>query len=323
MERTVTAENGSYRSLDVPVRGGQLRVGVWGPEGGDVPTILAVHGVTASHRAWPMVAAALPGVRVVAPDLRGRGRSAGLPGPYGMPQHADDLAAVLDALAVRRAVVVGHSMGAFVSAVFAHRHADRVRSLVLVDGGLPLAAPEGLTGDALVYAILGPAAERLAMTFPDRASYRAFWRAHPAFGDGWNDTMAQYVDYDLVGEEPTLHPATAYAAVAEDTAELHAGPSLMAALDALAHPTVFLRAPRGLMNELPGLYSPDQVAGWSDRLAGLRVVEVDDVNHYTIIMSDHGVDAVTAEIRQALAASDEPVGAVGGRGAEHPAEVHP
>lgn len=319
----MTAVSEGYRTLDVPVRGGRLRVGVWGPEDAGAPTILAVHGVTASHRAWPMVAAALPGVRVIAPDLRGRGRSAHLPGPYGMPQHADDLAAVLDALGVRRTVVVGHSMGAFVSAVFAHRHADRVRSLVLIDGGLPLAAPPGLTGDALVRAILGPAAERLAMTFPDRASYRAFWRAHPAFGEGWNDTMAQYVDYDLEGVEPELHPATAYAAVEEDTAELHSGPSLVAALDGLVHPTVFLRAPRGLMDEPPGLYSPDQVTVWSGRLPVLRAVEVDDVNHYTIIMSDHGVDAVTAEIRQALAASCEPVGAVGGRGAEHPAEVHP
>ena len=55
------------------------------------------------------------GVRLIAPDLRGRGRSNTLPGPFGMTRHADDMAAVLDFLGVPRAVVVGHSMGGFVS----------------------------------------------------------------------------------------------------------------------------------------------------------------------------------------------------------------
>ena len=64
-----------------------------------------MHGITASHRAWPAVVAALPGVRVVAPDLRGRGRSNSLPGPYGMGAHADDLAAVLDALGVELSLI--------------------------------------------------------------------------------------------------------------------------------------------------------------------------------------------------------------------------
>src|SRR5690606_30778701 len=127
--------------------------------------VLAVHGVTSSHKSWPLVAAALDGVRVIAPDLRGRGRSNQLPGPYGMPQHADDLAAVLDAFGADSAVVVGHSMGAFVSVVFSHRPPERVSELVLVDGGLPLAVPEGIAPDELTKAVLGPAQARLTMTF--------------------------------------------------------------------------------------------------------------------------------------------------------------
>ena len=87
------------------------------PSGGrtirTTPTILAVHGVTASHKAWAYLAAALPDVRIIAPDLRGRGRSNSLPAPYGMPSHAEDLAAVLAELAPGPVVVVGHSMGGF------------------------------------------------------------------------------------------------------------------------------------------------------------------------------------------------------------------
>jgi pimeloyl-ACP methyl ester carboxylesterase len=103
-----------------------------------------------------------------------------------MPQHADDLAAVLEALTVPRAVVLGHSMGAFASLVLANRHRALVSGLVLVDGGLPLASPEGLSDDELTRATLGPAAERLSMVFPSREHYADFWRRHPAFADDWN-----------------------------------------------------------------------------------------------------------------------------------------
>ena len=45
---------------------------------------------------------------------------------------------MLDHLQVDQAVVVGHSMGGFVAVVLAHHHPERVRRLVLIDGGLPL-----------------------------------------------------------------------------------------------------------------------------------------------------------------------------------------
>src|SRR5471032_539016 len=110
----------TYRTHDVPVDGGTLRVGDWDPEDPAAPTVVAAHGITASHLAWAMVAAAIPQVRLIAPDLRGRGRSAGLPGPSGMARHAADLQAVIQALELPRAILVGHSMGGFVAVVTAH-----------------------------------------------------------------------------------------------------------------------------------------------------------------------------------------------------------
>lgn len=325
----VTAATHTYATLDVPVAGGRLRVGVWDPvaaggsvaaddgtDGGArraVPTVLAVHGITASHRAWPAVVAALPGVRVVAPDLRGRGRSNTLPGPYGMGAHADDLATVLDALGVESVVALGHSMGAFVSVVLAHRHPGRVSRLVLVDGGIPLPPPTGLAPDAthdeVLRALLGPAVERLERTFADREEYRGFWRAHPAFASAWaepwGDVVAGYVDYDLVGEAPTLRPASSGAAVSADSLELYEGGPLADALAGdrpLDVPLVLLRAPRGLLDEPEALYSPEHLAAWRERLPGLRTRDVAGINHYTIIMSPPGVEAVAGETLQALAA---------------------
>jgi len=290
-----------YRRRTVPVRGGDLTVGSWGPEDG--PTVLAVHGVTASHLTWPLVASFLPGVRLIAPDLRGRGRSNELPGPWGMPQHADDLAAVIDAFGLESTVVVGHSMGAFASLVLANRHLEKVSSLVLVDGGLPLPTAPELTDDEATRAILGPAAERLSMTFDSYESYRAFWRDHPAFVNDWSPMIEDYLDYDLVGMAPHLRPSSSYEAVAADSIELRGGTSLLKALAELAHPTTLMTAPRGLMNEVPPLYPADAIATWKAKLPTVKTVEAESVNHYTIVMSEDGARSVAALVSDALGAS--------------------
>ncbi|WP_285248089.1 alpha/beta hydrolase [Pseudarthrobacter sp. efr-133-R2A-89] len=300
---TQTAGRKTYRTMDVAVRGGTLHTAVWGPDDPNAPTILAVHGVTASHKCWAYLAEALPDVRIIAPDLRGRGRSNTLPGPYGMASHAEDLAAVLAELADGPVAVVGHSMGGFASVVLAGRFPDRVRSLVLVDGGLPLQVPAGLSDAEVISAVLGPAAERLNSTFPSREVYRSFWRKHPAFSADWGPFVEDYVDYDLTGEEPGLRPATRYEAMAEDTADLHRGASLLQALDSLAVDAEVLRAPRGLLNEPAGLYAPGYLESWAAKLPILRVREVPDVNHYTIIMGQAGAAAVAERVRVALAAN--------------------
>lgn len=298
---TQIASQETYRTAEVAVRGGTLHTAVWGPDDPAAPVILAVHGVTASHKSWAYLAEALPQVRIIAPDLRGRGRSNQLPAPYGMTSHAQDLAAVLEELAAGPVVVVGHSMGGFASLVLADLFPERVRSLVLVDGGLPLQVPPGLSDEEVISSVLGPAAERLNATFPSREVYRSFWRQHPAFSADWGPLVDAYVDYDLTGEEPELRPATRYEAMAEDTADLHRGASLLAALDHLAVDTEVLRAPRGLLNEPAGLYAPGYLESWAAKLPTLRVTQVQDVNHYTIIMGQAGAAAVAESVRAALA----------------------
>lgn len=294
-----------YRSLDVPVNGGPLRVGIWGPDAPDTPIILAVHGVTASHRAWDSLAAQLPGVRIIAPDLRGRGRSNQLPGPYGMPVHADDLAEVLGQLGAAPVLVVGHSMGAFVSLVLAHRHPGLVSSLVLIDGGLPLQVAPGLSDEQIVQAVLGPAAERLEMEFASPADYLNYWRAHPAFAGHWTAAVEDYLNYDLQGAAPHLSPSTSYAALAEDTAELHRGASLLAALGELSHKVLFLQAERGLFDEVPGLYRDDYVAESARILPHFDARKLLGTNHYTIVMDQSGAATVAGHITALLA---EPTG---------------
>lgn len=295
----MNATEPGYRTVGIPVRGGELTVGVWGAD--DAPTILALHGITASHIAWMSLAEAMPEVRIIAPDLRGRGRSNALPGPWGMPSHADDMKAVLAALGVERAVVVGHSMGAFVAAALAQRHAAMVSEVILVDGGLPIPVPAGVSEEDLPKALIGPAAARLSMTFESRQAYRDFWRTHPAFSEGWTPAIEAYVDYDLRGTAPALSPSASYDAVLQDSLQLSGDVGYADALAAVPVRISFLRAPRGLLNEPQGLYSASTVGEWEARVPSLTAYDIADVNHYTIVMSRRGADQLGTFVRSALA----------------------
>ena len=110
---------------------------------------------------WQAVARQMPpGWTLAAPDLRGRGHSRDLPGPYGLDRHAADVTAVLRHFG-GRPVLAGHSMGAYVALLAHDAHPELVRRLVLIDGGLPLPVPDGLDLDAVLDASLGPAVARL------------------------------------------------------------------------------------------------------------------------------------------------------------------
>lgn len=288
--------------VEVPVAGGRLHVATTGPAEGR-PLALCVHGITSSSRAWSLVAAHLDldGVAVAAPDLRGRAASNGLGGPFGMAAHAADLVAVLDHLGVERAVVAGHSMGAYVVARLAAEHPDRVAGLVLVDGGLPMPRPPGLADDpqAALDAILGPAIARLRQTFASEEDYVGFWRAHPAFaGEGaWGPAVDAYARYDLDGEPPALRSRASEAAVRADGAELLVDEiGQVAALRAMPGPAVLLRAPAGLLGAPPPFVPVDVAEAAAAEIPSLTVVTVDGTNHYTITLAEPGATAVAGAI---------------------------
>ena len=295
----------SYTTFDALVRGGSLRVGRWRPDDAATPVapvasttpVLAVHGITATHLSWSTVAAAAPDLDIVAPDLRGRGRSGQLPGPAGLHVHADDLAAALDAAGLDRVVVAGHSMGGLVAVVFADAHPDRTERLVLVDGGLPLELPPGVAVADAAAAGLGPAADRLAMTFPTRQAYQAFWSEHPAFAAGISPAMARYFDYDLVEVPGGLRSSVSQDLVAQDLVSEFDPAVLPPALARLAVPAVLLLASRGLLDQPQPMYPAAEVAAWDARLDLLRVLHVPDVNHYTIVFDPTAAAQVAAQLR--------------------------
>jgi pimeloyl-ACP methyl ester carboxylesterase len=293
----------------VPVEGGDLAALHWPADAPGAPIAVLVHGITANAMAWARVAAALAGeFEVVAPDLRGRAGSAGLPGPYGLEAHAADVAAVLhrfgadDDTGADAAVLVGHSMGAFVAALAAAGTArDRVHGLVLVDGGLAFPQPPGADVDAMLAAVLGPSLDRLSTTFPDLAAVRAFWAQHPAVGP-WVDvpSVAAFLARDVQGEPPVLRSACVPEAIRVDGGDVLVNERVLEATADLPVPATLLWATRGLFDQTPGLYDEVRLADLGVGPSGITAREVPDTNHYSILWATQGVEAIAAAVRDAV-----------------------
>jgi lipase len=119
----------------------------FGPEDG--PPLLLLHGVTAwGLRFRRFAEEELPGVRVIAPDLRGHGDSTWDP-PWHVDRHVEDVLALMDDLGLGRVPVAGHSFGGLVSMTLAGVAPDRVERLCLIDpvAGLDPATARGRAED--------------------------------------------------------------------------------------------------------------------------------------------------------------------------------
>jgi len=101
---------------------------------GQGPPLALLHGFTGSGLTWaPLVAALKCHCTMIRVDLPGHGRSTkpADPARYALHRFADDLAGVLDALAIPRAAVLGYSLGGRAALHFALAHPERVTVLIL------------------------------------------------------------------------------------------------------------------------------------------------------------------------------------------------
>lgn len=123
------------RSETLRIRGIDLHCRAWGPDGG--PPIVLLHGGQDASATWQFTVDAFATERrVIAPDWRGHGLS-GWSGAdtYTFADYVGDLDALLAHWSPERpAHLVGHSLGAQVASVYAGVRADRVATLVNVDG---------------------------------------------------------------------------------------------------------------------------------------------------------------------------------------------
>lgn len=107
---------------------------------GEGAPVVCVHGLGGSWTSWlPNIPELGTRHRVIALDLPGFGRSEPLPAPSEMRQHAEVIAALIEAVDEQRVAVIAHSMGGLVAMELAISHPELVNALVQVNaGGVPL-----------------------------------------------------------------------------------------------------------------------------------------------------------------------------------------
>src|SRR5215211_1017635 len=172
--------------------------------GKGTPLVL-IHGFPLDHHMWDELVPLLEETfDVILPDLRGFGDSTTVDSPYSMDDYAADLAGLLDQLDIRKAAIVGHSMGGYVALAFARLYPDRVNGLGLISSQVLADPPERKEGryksaaDVSANGI-GSVVETMTPKFTADESLQSYARAsmerqQPAAYIGALKAMAERVD---------------------------------------------------------------------------------------------------------------------------------
>lgn len=275
--------------------------------GGQTRPILALHGISSTRKLWLWLHEVAPELTLLAPDLRGRGESLGHGRPrpdttaadttadrataYGIDVHVSDLIALLNAVGVRRVQVVGMSLGGFVAVRLAAAHPGRVSSLTLIDGGLPMTLPPGLTPHVLPR-VFGGRLARLGRPWDSLEAYRdAFCSEVAPLLAPDDPLLRRYLSHDLGPGGLIRLDGDALLADAED---VYFGGNDWRALQTPMH---LLHAQWSLGADSVPAYEPADIT--AIEAAGVPTTLVPGADHAASIMTRHGASHVAAVLRQA------------------------
>jgi len=257
----------------------QINLAKW--QGTGTP-ILCIHGITANCRCWDTLVEALtPEYLVFAMDLRGRGQSDKPSKGYALEYHLRDINCLLDDLKIDRAVIMGHSLGAFIGLAFAAEFSDRVDRLILVDGGGDLSQEQM----EKVFIGIKPALDRLGQVFPSAEAYFEKMSAAP-YIQPWSSVTETYYRYELQevegGVRTNINPAHIQEE-AENIKKVDCAPYY----PRIKCEVLILRAPNGLLSQDDILLPEDVIDKMIREIPDAQRFDVEGMNHYGIVFQYH------------------------------------
>ena len=271
-------------SFDLQLRHGRIRAQSWGRA--ESALVLCVHGISANLQAFGQFAPELAraGYRVVAVDLRGRGRSEITPaGTYGLEAHLDDVLEAASRLGAERFDLVGWSMGALIGLAAARRAGDRLKHLVLIDHAGPMDMAAAVT--------VARGFNRLDAEVPDPAIYLSAVRAAGMIAP-WAPFWDSYYRYELGSDAGKFRPITSKAACLEDLDDFPRH-DWRAMWSSLQMPTLLIRcrAPMGTAFTVSEAVRDEIRAA----VPGLKLQEVDS-NHFTVMTDEVAGQAIIGHL---------------------------
>jgi lipase len=211
--------------------------------------LICLHGVTGHGERFKRLAEERWGERfhVIAPDLRGHGRS-GYEPPWTFPTHIADLIETLDSLGIDKAHWVGHSFGGRLILELAARHPERIRRAVLLDPAIQILP-------------------HIALAAADAERADAVYASPEEYADGRPDSPRE-----LVLDDARLHLETLSDGRLRRRNCQPAAVSIFAELASDPPPPGTLRAPTLLIHAPAyGLVREEQLAAYADRVEALGV----------------------------------------------------
>ena len=274
---------------------GEVELAIWRAGEGPDP-VICLHGITAQHRAFNAVARYLEASRgLVGVDLRGRGDSDKPESGYSLDAHAADVIRVLDHLGLQSAVLAGHSMGAFVALKTALLFPERVRALVLLDGGWPRieSPPRETTKEEKQEASaleegLARAFKRLDMTFESPEAYLDFWFPDQNLKmEDLPPDLADYYLYDLGEVENGYNPKASRVAAEEDSPSVSSTSPTAEEMRGVACPVALVRASQGFFPGSDPLISDETRDVMAESLDIRTEILLEGANHYTMLWPEY------------------------------------
>ena len=241
----------------------------------DAPVLVFSNSLGTDYRVWDRVLERMGDkVRWVRYDKRGHGLSGATPAPYTVDGLADDLAALLDHLALKAVTVCGLSVGGMIAQSLASSRPDLVARLVLSDTGHRI-GHDAMWNERIAAAIENGVESLADMTMKrwfsdgylaDRSEDVALWRAMLTRTplEGYVGTSAAVRDCDLTERTKALRVPTLCIGGDEDAATT---PELMRELTALIPGAVHHVVPGA--GHLPGVENPDAVVALLSDFMGL------------------------------------------------------
>ena len=254
----------------------QIQLAAWEGEG---QPILCVHGLTANCRCWDVMASSLtPENKIIAIDLRGRGLSNKPSAGYSLQHHIKDILCVLDDLKQERIVLMGHSLGAYISMAFAANYPERTEKIILMDGGAQLTQDQW---DKVTLAIK-PSLDRLGQVFPSFEAYVANMKLAP-FLQPWSQALEDYFQYESEAVEGGVRSRINPAHILEEAQNIRQEEPEQY-YSKVTCPVLILRATDGIFSN-DDLVLPESAVDRmvSDIPEALRV-DIKGTNHFSILL---------------------------------------
>ncbi len=264
------------------LRSGEIAAEVTGASDGHL--VIGIPGLSANLRSFDVIYQALDPVRFrrLAFDPRGRGRSQKTPaGTYGWPSHVADILEMADQLGAADFDLVGWSMGTWIAMAVAQAAPQRVRRLVLIDGG---GTPDQ-SATPPIYAGL----ERLSTVWPSREGFMQLVTQLPNY-QPWNPGWNALFDYELEDVDGGVRARTRAEAPWEDE-KYRQAQDPYALWKSVTMPALLIRAKQEIMPGLGYILNRADAERFANEVPTSRLVEV-DANHYVVGMHPDTAKAI-------------------------------